>query len=348
MKDERGPVALLPTLEGLRLIASLGIVSVHMLPHVRVPVPHGFDLFVDLFFVISGIVIGGLYTGRLNTVRAYTTFLRRRIARIYPLHVATLLFYIVIGIGIARAHLTVEDPSKFDSRHIVPNLLMIQAWSPWGTLSFNFVSWSISGEFFVYLTFPLFALLASRRKIVGLAGVTLLLCAAVAIAELAMRSPLFELRWNAGELRAIPSFALGVWLSVHAGGMAPALSNRLWQVLFTVSAIALAVAMLAAVSGYALLALVYIVVASGYICDLRGAPTGASWAPLSRRGYLTYSLYMLHVPVTTVFVSFVFPRLLGSGSTAQAVGMALAIVILFVVANLSFRWFENPLRKALR
>ena len=127
----RPPVPLLHSLEGLRLVASVGIASLHILPHVGLNAPHYFALFVDLFFVISGIVIGGLYLDRMVSWSAYTTFIRRRLARIYPLHLATLLFYVLLGIGIVRYHVSVQDPARFDTGQIVPNLLLIQSWFPW-------------------------------------------------------------------------------------------------------------------------------------------------------------------------------------------------------------------------
>src|SRR6266576_3353967 len=86
----------LPSLEGLRLIASVSIVASHYLQYLHLPT-HGLHLAVDLFFVISGIVIAMIYQGRINDMRSYFGFVRKRLARLYPLHLATIVFYVIIG-----------------------------------------------------------------------------------------------------------------------------------------------------------------------------------------------------------------------------------------------------------
>ncbi len=53
-----------------------------------------FNLFVDLFFVVSGFVIACQYFGRVSDAASIGRFLWRRLARIYPLHLATLAFYL--------------------------------------------------------------------------------------------------------------------------------------------------------------------------------------------------------------------------------------------------------------
>ncbi|MDO6415939.1 acyltransferase [Sphingomonas sp. BIUV-7] len=348
MDDPRASIPLLRSLEGLRLISSLGIVSIHMLPHVGLIPPDGFDLFVDLFFVISGIVIGQLYVGAIENWSTYGTFLRRRLARIYPLHLATLLFYIAIGFGVARYHLTVDDPSRFDTGQILPNLLLVQAWFPNGRLSYNFVSWSISAELFAYLCFPLIAALATRRAAWGLAALLLMLALSIAIAEGLLGRPLTALRWDCSLPRVIPSFAFGIFMSRFGGDILRWAGGATVRAAFTVFAIGTVAGMALGVSSYTLLALIWGLGASAYLCDLDGWRTIAAWRPISDRGYLTYSLYMLHVPVSTVFLSFVFPRLLGASPAALAASIVLATIILFAAAELSFRLFEQPLRKRLR
>lgn len=348
MRDPRPQVPLLRSLEGLRLISSIGIVSVHMLPHAGLSPPPGFDLFVDLFFVISGIVIGNLYTGAIHGWGDYGTFLRRRLARLYPLHLATLLFYIAIGWGVAHYHLRVDDPARFDPAQIVPNLLLVHAWFPGGRLSYNFVSWSISAEFFAYLVFPLVAWVVTRRFGFGLALVAALLALCILIAERMLHTPLYTLKWNCAPPRALPSFAFGVWLSAFGGRIGARVGEGALRSATPALALALAIGFAVGLSGYGLLAIIYALVSCAYLADLKGVATLAAWRPLSANGHLTYSLYMLHVPVATVFLSFVFPRLLGSSALAQAIGVGLAMLILIAAGAASFRWLENPLRRLLR
>jgi peptidoglycan/LPS O-acetylase OafA/YrhL len=344
----RPAIPLLRSLEGLRLIASLGIVAIHFAPHVGSVAPRGLNLFVDLFFVISGIVIGNLYIGQIGDLAEYGVFIRRRLARIYPLHLATLVFYILVGIGIARFNLPVADPTRFAWDQVLPNLSLTHAWFPGGQLSFNFVSWSISAEFLAYLAFPLIGFVVARRFATGLVVIVASLAVGIAIAELAQHTRLYELRWEGALPRILPSFALGVWLAAFGPRLAARFSPSLGRAACLAFSLALAGAIALDVSGYVLLALVYAVVITAYLCDLRGVPTFASWRPISERGYRTYSIYMLHVPVTTVFLSFLFPRLLGTSVYAQWLGLVLAVPIVFALAELSFRCFEQPLRRWMR
>ena len=116
--------------------------------------------------------------------------------------------------------------------------------------------------------------------------------------------------------------------------------------IFAVLFVATIAGMFVGLSGYVLLPIIYCLVAAAYCCDLRGLPTFLE--PISRHGRLTYSIYMLHVPVTTVFISFLFPRLIGTGHVAQAVSVVAACLILSALAEASFRYFENSARKLLR
>ncbi len=49
------------------------------------------SLWVDFFFVLSGFVIAHAYLDRLRTGLGLGTFMVRRFARLYPLHLFTLI-----------------------------------------------------------------------------------------------------------------------------------------------------------------------------------------------------------------------------------------------------------------
>ena len=91
--------------DGLRIIAAGAVVVLHYSdyfkdqPVGRFMVAHTwhFNLFVDLFFVVSGFVIARQYFGQVNEPASIGRFLWRRLARIYPLHLATLAFYMALA-----------------------------------------------------------------------------------------------------------------------------------------------------------------------------------------------------------------------------------------------------------
>jgi len=112
-------------------------------------------LAVDFFFMLSGFVIWLTYANRLRDggFSEIPRFLRRRIARIWPLHLfmlgcATLLAMLFAASGRA-------DPVTFPFAELPLHLLLIQNWGFTHQLSWNHPAWSISAEMGAYLLFPL-------------------------------------------------------------------------------------------------------------------------------------------------------------------------------------------------
>ena len=151
-------------------MSSIAIVVGQYVPYVAAtPLIGRLHLAVDLFFVISGIVIAERYADRITGTVDYFRFMSRRVARLYPLHLATLAFYVAIGVLVWSGKLHPVDAARYNPQAILPNLLLTHAWLPSGVISFNYVSWSISAEFFVYLAFPLI-LWVLRRSPAAVSG----------------------------------------------------------------------------------------------------------------------------------------------------------------------------------
>ncbi len=339
----------LDSLEGLRFLSSLVIVAGHYVPYVVETwwITHT-HLAVDLFFVISGIVIAETYAGRIKGGRDYARFIGRRWARLYPLHLLTFGFYLLIGVLYWQGVVSPVDGARYNPQAIVPNLLLTQAWLPSGVISFNYVSWSISAEMFVYLLFPLIAWAVGRRLGIGLLVVALLLAGGIAVAELVMERPLTRLSWDFGIVRALPSFAFGVWVSAAA----PALARRLpaaWLRPLCIAGLAATAAMIVAyrIDQYIALPVIWATVALAFLCDRAGQATPVSGRWLAQRGALTYSIYMLHTVVATVVMAALGPRLLGNSLEARLAAVLVALVALYALSVASLRWFEQPLRHAI-
>jgi peptidoglycan/LPS O-acetylase OafA/YrhL len=339
----------LESLEGLRFIASAAIVAAHFIPYAvgETRWISRLHLAVDMFFVVSGIVIATNYAGHVATLRDWARFMRKRIARIYPLHLATLAFYVAIGLLVWNGRLHPVDATRYDAAAIIPNLLLVHAWLPSGTISFNYVSWSVSAEFFVYLAFPIIALAVRGRPALSLLAIALLFGLFVAFAQTRIGLPLTRLGWQAGVLRAIPSFAFGVWLEAHRDQLARLFTPRNPALLLKAGLVMLGLLMVVPIDQYLTLALIWAVVMLAYLCDRAGASTWLSARWLAARGELTYSLYMLHPLVATVLLAVILPRLLGTSMPARIAGVMVAVAIVYWAAVLSLRYFENPVRRAI-
>ena len=338
----------LDSLEGLRFLSSLAIVAGHYVPYVvSTPLIGRLHLAVDLFFVISGIVIAERYAGRIAGGTAYLRFMGRRFARLYPLHLATLGFYVAIGVLVWSGRLHPVDAARYNPAAILPNLLLVHAWLPSGVISFNYVSWSISAEFFVYLGFPLILWALRRSPLLSLAGIVLLTVGLAVAAAHLVGKPLTKLGWEAGVLRAVPSFGFGVWLSCHAGWLEARVGRVAQGPAVAGLGVVVVVLMLLRADEFVLLGLIWLLVAAAFLCD-RAARTTALAAPwLAARGELTYSIYMLHTVVATVVLAGVGPRLLGTGLTARCAAVLAALVVLYALATASLRFFEQPLRRRI-
>ena len=115
---------------------------------------------VFVFFALSGFILAYVYqnwfTGKVDRA-SYARFLKIRLIRIYPLHLATLLSVLALTwIGIY------QWGGVNNAYTLVLNLLLVQDWGFVSYLSWNFASWSISVEAFCYLLFP-FLLIAARK-----------------------------------------------------------------------------------------------------------------------------------------------------------------------------------------
>jgi peptidoglycan/LPS O-acetylase OafA/YrhL len=106
---------------------------------------------VSFFFVLSGFILTYVYQS-LDSTKAIKRFLIARVARIWPLHIATLLLVVVLFPPYLRTPGGKDLPSV-----ILTNIFMVQGWIPiWKYyFSYNWLSWAISTEFAFYLLFPL-------------------------------------------------------------------------------------------------------------------------------------------------------------------------------------------------
>lgn len=114
---------------------------------------------VSYFFVLSGFVM--FYSYRNRTVQ-FKSFIIKRIARIVPVYYLGLLLAI-LSIFIDHYYYGGAAISSF-LKGIILNAGFIQSYFPKYALSINVPAWSLSVEMLFYLTFPLFLRLAQKNK----------------------------------------------------------------------------------------------------------------------------------------------------------------------------------------
>jgi peptidoglycan/LPS O-acetylase OafA/YrhL len=206
----------LKPLTSLRFFAAAWVVLFHYWPKLAVTgtpalVEKGY-LGVEAFFILSGFILCHVYLAAAETGRfRYADFLWARLARIYPMHLATM---IGIGLmaGLALAAGTQVDPNILSLQALPANLALVQAWGLAPVAGWNHPSWSISAEWFAYLSFPLFAYVAMQlraRPLVALVGALGLMATLYAGFPILAGFPLTKATIAWGALRIVPCFALG-------------------------------------------------------------------------------------------------------------------------------------------
>lgn len=129
-------------------------------------------IWVDFFFMLSGFILSHVYGAPLASIDAKWEATRRfymaRFARIYPLHLATLLAMIAVELSAYTIRPEIADAFTGVRKgwgSILEHLTLTHSWLTMEGLEWNVPSWSISTEAFAYLAFPLLLLIANHGKL---------------------------------------------------------------------------------------------------------------------------------------------------------------------------------------
>ncbi|APA84114.1 acyltransferase [Paraburkholderia sprentiae WSM5005] len=166
--------------------------------------------------MLSGFILAYTYLPSRETVfgwAEYRSFIVKRFARVYPLHLATFLVFVGLCFAAKRiGHEFAHSDVDYTARTAVENLLLLHAWGLENKLSWNFVSWSISAEWFAYLfLFPLCAKVLSRLPRVT-CGVVVLACWLMLCVYCFLYNDGDVGLTTFGVLRIVPQFMAGYWL----------------------------------------------------------------------------------------------------------------------------------------
>ena len=333
-------------LDALRIVGAVMIVVFHFNRFINLDgrwqladdAIKSFSLIVDLFFLISGYVMAAIYAGRLTTAAKYRDFLQKRVARLGPLHWATMgVFVIIAALGWAGV-LNERDPSRYDVTCIPQNVLFIHAWGTCKAQTWNFVSWAISAEMGLYIALPLLFWITARGAWATAAAA---LGSLVVLLWISRTGETFsQWTYDFGVARAVPGFMLGMLAFQLRGalGKLPLARFVMWALLA-----AFVVASAMGAPRTALLLVIYAVGLAGVAADAASAQGGVSrvlapWAQLS------FSLYLLHPIALKIALNWVGFGLWRLNGDAMRLWCLFWIVALFPIAYLSLIGFERPAR----
>jgi len=350
--DPIKPQALKP-LTSLRFFAALWVVLYTYINELNLGVhfgliDHGY-LGVDLFFVLSGFILSHVYLEGFGAGRFdYATFISHRLARIYPLHIATLLFTVML-IGIAAFQDVKLDANAGNPAALPAHLLLLQAWGLAPTASFNHPSWSISAEWFAYLSFPAVAFAAWRlraRPMLAVGLAVLLLIATYIAFEAIAGFPLTHATFQWGALRIVPAFLLGAALY---------LAHRAGAVKRPVVAMAGAMAaslILIAASSFSRSDIVIVIACGLLVLSMSGLGRDGTGILSSRLlvylGEISFAIYMIYVPWKWVYLRAVNGLLGAEHQPLPFIWWFAGLLALVPLSMLAHHLVEVPCRGLVR
>ena len=348
-------------LTGIRGCAATWVVGFHfytiislLFPSVGWYLKAGFKpgfLGVDLFFVLSGFVIAYNYQDKLTPFRfvAFKEFLYARLARIYPVHLATLLacLALLVGAKILNLHLNTEA-TNWGAWNFLANIAMVHAWTVNFHDNWNFPSWSISCEWLAYLCFPaLVALLAhdwNRRTLWTIVGLLL----GVYLYLNIVKSDMLHLAFA----KIIFEFPSGMCL-YQLSFLRAADLNRTRFPIPELIAIAIFTMMVAStkfdISSALMIPLLAVMLyflathSRSPLSRLLACPFACYW------GRVSYSLYMTHAVTSMVMIRLLpLPAFAGRSMIVRLSACTIFFLVLGLVAMLVYHFIEEPARRRIR
>jgi peptidoglycan/LPS O-acetylase OafA/YrhL len=357
---QRHPAGRIPELDGLRGVAILLVVAWHYLPGIVSDGPPRVLALansairfawsgVDLFFVLSGFLIGGVLLDHRESRNYFGTFYFRRAYRILPVYAATIVAFLAFSHS-RRFHpvswLFDQPMPMWSYLTFTQNYAMAKAGS-FGAIWLG-MTWSLAIEEQFYAVLPLIVWVVPRR-------ILSLVLGAMTLAAPITRGLLFAVdpHWSSACYMWMPARADALMLGVLA---AVALRRPEFQALVSrkrglvhgaLAVLALAIIGMArmhetvfsprmALYGYSVLAAFYMVALVLAVTAPEGEAIGRLLRvrPLRYAGTLAYSTYLIHLPLLGISSLLVH---------RQAAAGMLGIVLTFLIAALSWRFFEKPL-----
>jgi peptidoglycan/LPS O-acetylase OafA/YrhL len=361
-----------PELDGLRGIAILLVIVCHYLV-MTVEAQKGSPLSiargllgltwsgVDLFFVLSGFLIGGILVDSRDSPRYYRTFLARRIHRIFPVYYLSLLLFaagLAAGLGSRQgwAWLFGDAFPLATYATFTQNFAMAleHRWGPYWTN----ITWSLAVEEQFYIVLPFVVWLVPNRLLPRVLIGGILIAPALRtllwFTDPNVHYPAYALMPCRADALGLGALAAVVLRKPNIGEYLPTIKRWLYPAFFVLLAGmgALTVfrvsdtTLLMNSIGYTWIALFYLsILLIGVISP--GTPVGAVLRnpALQQFGTLAYFIYMFHQAANGIVHIMLFGREPKIDSWASALATVMSLAALFLAAKLSWRYMEKPLIK---
>ena len=322
------------SLDSLRGIAAVAV----MLGHIG-PLTHSaYYLAVDFFLVLSGFILSHSY---FNTAKlSVSQFCWVRFARMYPLHLLTLLITIVVF---------QLDQRQLSFRDIGLHFFFIQnmGLGP-EVLSLNNPSWTISVEFWincgVYVVLAALGFKFSRRFVATIAVIGVLSFIVLTVFTGSLNTNTYDYKGflNSGLVRCLASFSMGVFAFAYRHQTRGLLAHSAVQFMLLFAFLTfLLMPVRSSPADFAAPVLFAAIVCSFSFEEGIAARALASAKYL---GAISFAIYLIHFPVRIFF-----EMVTGFDRDAYTIaGVASIIACTIVLSTLAHHYFELPVYRLLR
>jgi len=335
-------------LDGLRGLSALAVVVAHFFGETQ----HGYRslaagwIGVDVFFVLSGFLIGSIILSQTGEPGFLKAFYIRRAARIIPIYFAV-VFLTLAAVALTQGQLWSDHPYSLPVYMTFTTNIAYAIWQGGG--EWLKPTWTLAVEEQFYLILPVLIMITPRKLLPSL------------LIALWLSATGMRLWFGIGHQEAT-EVLLPCRMDLLLAGVVVALVHgkinlSRYLPVFRI----LPIVMLIAIFGLKFLygfpmflvfgpALLSIGIASLMLAILGGAPEGVRLRNpvLCWFGRISYGLYLVHQPISGLLHGLLLNGAPDIGSPAQIGVTLLAAAVSIGVAAVSWRWFENPILKRAR
>lgn len=292
---------------------------------------------VDLFFVLSGFLIGGILVDNRDSINYFRTFYLRRFFRIVPLYMVVLT---AVSLSVATSQIPTWSYYIF-----LQNFFMTD-----GVGAFSLApTWSLAVEEQFYLVLPLFIRFVRRRLVLAV-----VLCIIGAVVFRWFFYPNMNLTYLLMPSRA-DALMLGVLIAIgYRNRKVMALAKNNTHIMYLGLAVLAAGLLVLAyqdrrigssvfqLGGYSAIAVFYSLLLLLALSDTAVSKIFRSRF-LAWFGVLAYGIYLLHRPIMQLTHYLVYNRKPMTESWESLCVTLFALGATLVIARLSWIYFEKPL-----
>jgi len=327
------------------------------------------QVLVDLFFVFSGFLMFLLYSGKLNTSRQGFDFIKRRIARIYPLHFFMLMLFVAFQAMRVVSHkigLSVVEPGEImpftpqapeTLASFLANLTLTQSLGLFDSLSYNPPAWTVSVEFYTYFVFlGMMAFFPPKTRLHF--GIIAILIGTLYF-RLSQLKPNMDFHYDYGFWRCLAGFYAGVlsaWIYRGFKRKIDTVKSRMPFHILEVFTLVVIYLFIVNFTGrlqfmFAPLAVLFVItfaIGRGGISDFMSRKT------MLYLGKISYSIYLVHVLISigfSVVAERILPGVFGANWNASGYGGDLLLLpylgVVIFVSHFTYKYVERPGQKAI-